>query len=355
MARNQSMNGYRTSGIRRIERLALAAAILGTLGISAARAQDGEAFYKTHKLTLGVPNAAGGGYDIYVRALGRHIAKHIPGNPTIVIQNVPAAGGMALANQLYNTAPKDGSYMGMVRGTVVQEQVYKNPQVQFDGRRFAWVGNMNSDHDGCIVTPRSGVKSIEDFYTHEVIAGASGVGAQSYSFPVVYRELLGMKFKVIAGYPGTPDRLLALERGELTGACGISTTMFRSQLSDAAKSGKIAFIAQGSATKDPLYPNVPNILDQAKTPEIRQALEFLFIPLGLGRALAAPPETPPDRLAVLRKATLETLKDAEFLADAGKLNVDIEPMDAEATARMVDKLFSTPPAVVDRLRAALAQ
>jgi tripartite-type tricarboxylate transporter receptor subunit TctC len=164
-----------------------------------------------------------------------------------------------------------------------------------------------------------------------------------------------MKFKVIAGYPGTPDRLIALERGELTGACGISTTMFRSQLSEHAKSGKVVFIAQGSATKDPLYPNVPNMLDQAKTPDVRQALEFLFIPLGLGRALAAPPETPPDRLAVLRKATLDTLADPEFLADAGKLNVDIEPMDAEATAAMVDKLFSTPPAVVDRLRAALGQ
>jgi tripartite-type tricarboxylate transporter receptor subunit TctC len=324
-------------------------------GVSAAGAQDAAAFYHSHNLTIGVPNGAGGGYDIYVRALARHMGKHMPGNPAIIVQNVPAAGGMVLANQLYNTAPKDGSYMAMVRGTVIQEQVYKNPKVQFDGRKFAWIGNMNSDHDGCIVTPQSGVKSINDFYTHEVIAGASGVGAQSYSFPVVYRDLLGMKFKVIAGYPGTPDRLVALERGELTGACGISTTMFRSQLSEAAKSGKVVLIAQGGATKDPLYPDVPNILDQAKTPDLRQALEFLFVPLGLGRALAAPPGTPADKLAVLRKATLDTLKDPAFLADAKRLKVDIEPMDAEATAKMVDTLFATPPAVVDRLRAALSQ
>jgi tripartite-type tricarboxylate transporter receptor subunit TctC len=339
----------------RFGRLGLAILFLCTLGVSAAGAQGAEAFYRSHNLTIGVPNGAGGGYDIYVRALARHLGRHLPGNSGVVVQNVPAAGGMVLANQLYNTAPKDGSYMAMVRGTVIQEQVYKNPKVQFDGRKFAWIGNMNSDHDGCIVTPQSGVKSIKDFYNHEVIAGASGVGAQSYSFPVVYRDLLGMKFKVIAGYPGTPDRLVALERGELTGACGISTTMFRSQLSEPAKSGKVVLIAQGGATKDPLYPNVPNILDEAKTPELRQALEFLFVPLGLGRALAAPPGTPPDRLAVLRKATLETLRDPEFLADAKKLNVDIEPVDAEATAKMVEKLFATPPAVVDRLRAALSQ
>jgi tripartite-type tricarboxylate transporter receptor subunit TctC len=332
----------------------LAAILLTTLGPRLASAQDAETFYRSHKLTLGSPNSPGGGYDIYVRALGRHIAKHIPGNPTIVVQNVPAAGGMALANMVYNTAPKDGSFFGMVRGTVVQEQVYNAPGVQFDGRKFGWIGNMNSDHDACIVADTSGVNSIDDLYRHQVIAGASGVGAQSYTFPVVYRELLGMKFKVISGYPGTPERLLALARGEINGACGISTTMFRSQLAGLAREGKIRLIAQGSAHKDPMYPDVPNILDQAKTPELRQALEFLYAPLALGRSLAAPPETPKDRLDVLRQATLATLKDPEFLEDAKKLNIDIEPMDAFETAQVVERMFATPPAIVARIRAALS-
>jgi tripartite-type tricarboxylate transporter receptor subunit TctC len=345
---------HRVRGFGRFIRFLGTISLACAFGAPAATAQDADTFYKSHKLTLGSPNSAGGGYDIYVRALGRHIAKYIPGNPAIVVKNVPAAGGMALANMVYNTAPKDGSFFGMVRGTVIQEQIYKAPGVQFDGRKFAWIGNINSDHDACIVTAASGIETIDDLYKREVIAGASGVGAQSYSFPVVYRELLGMKFKVISGYPGTPERLLALQRGELNGACGISTTMFRSQLAGLAKDGKIRLIAQGSAQKDPMYPDIPNILDQAKTPEQREALEFLYAPLALGRALAAPPETPKDRLEVLRKATSSTMADPEFLEDAKKLNIDIEPMDADQTARVVEKMFATPPVIVARIQATLS-
>ncbi len=345
----------RAAPVRGAGLLLAASALSYLVGSTAAAAQDAETFYKTHTLTLGVPNSPGGGYDVYVRALARYIAKYIPGKPSVIVQNIPAAGGMALANQLYNTLPKDGSYFGMVRGTAIQQEIYKSPQVQFSGRKFAWVGNMNSDHDVCIVSAGSGVHSIEDLYKHEIIAGASGAGAQSYSFPVVYRELLGMKFKVISGYPGTPERMLALERGELTGACGISTSMFRSQFSRLAENERIRLIAQGGVNKDARYPDIPNILEQAATPEVRQALEFLYVPLALGRSLAAPPETPKDRLEVLRNATRATMRDREFLADAKKLDIDIEPMDAGETKTMVDRLFATPPAVIARIEAALSR
>jgi len=320
-----------------------------------ARADDVESFYRSHTLTLGSPNSPGGGYDVYLRALARHLAKYIPGNPNIIVQNVPAAGGMALANQLYNTAPKDGSYFGMVRGTAIQEEVYKSPQVQFRGRGFAWIGNMNSDRDACIVAAGSSVHSVGDLYTHEIIAGASGVGAQSYSFPVVYQKLLGMKIKVISGYPGTPERLLALERGEITGACGISLSLLGAQFSRLIDEGKIRLIAQGALTKDPRYPDLPNILDQAKTPELQQALEFLYLPLALGRSLAAPPEVPANRLEVLRSAVIKTMHDSDFLADAKRLEIDVEPMAAADTKAMVERLFATPPAVVARIEDALLQ
>jgi tripartite-type tricarboxylate transporter receptor subunit TctC len=322
---------------------------------TAARADDVESFYRGHTLTLGSPNSPGGGYDVYLRALARHLAKYIPGNPNIIVQNVPAAGGMALANQLYNTAPKDGSYFGMVRGTAIQEEVYKSPQVQFRGRGFAWIGNMNSDRDACIVAAGSGVHSVGDLYTHEIIAGASGAGAQSYSFPVVYQKLLGMKIKVISGYPGTPERLLALERGEITGACGISLSLLGAQFSRLIDEGKIRLIAQGALTKDPRYPDLPNILDQAKTPELQQALEFLYLPLALGRSLAAPPEVPANRLEVLRSAVLKTMHDPDFLADAKRLEIDVEPMNAADTRAMVERLFATPPAIVARIEDALLQ
>jgi tripartite-type tricarboxylate transporter receptor subunit TctC len=322
---------------------------------SAARADNVESFYRSHTLTLGSPNSPGGGYDIYLRALARHLAQYIPGNPNIIVQNVPAAGGMALANQLYNTVPKDGSYFGMVRGTAIQEEVYKSPQVQFRGRGFAWIGNMNSDRDACIVAAGTDVHSVSDLYTHEIIAGASGVGAQSYSFPVVYRKLLGMKIKVISGYPGTPERLLALQRGEITGACGISLSLLRAQFSRLMDEGKIRLIAQGALTKDVRYPDLPNILDQAKTPELKQALEFLYLPLALGRSLAAPPEVPADRLEVLRSAVSRTMQDPDFLADAKKLEIDVEPMSAADTKAMVERLFATPSAVVSRIEDALLQ
>lgn len=338
----------------RLKFLCLAALVYCVVGATAAIAQDAAAFYRTHTLTLGSPNSPGGGYDIYIRALARHIGKYIPGNPSVVVQNIPAAGGMTLANQLYNTLPEDGSYIGMVRGTAIQEQVYKSPQVAFDGRKFAWIGNMNSDRDACIVSTGSGVHTIGDLYTHQVIAGASGVGAQSYSFPVVYQKLLGMKFKVISGYPGTPERMIALERGEITGACGISLSLFQSQFSNLLQEGRVRLIAQGALRADPRYPNLPNILDQAKSADVRQALEFLYLPLALGRSLAAPPQIPPDRLAVLRKATAETMQDPDFLADAKKLDIDIAPMSAEETSAMVDRLFSTPPAVVARIEEALS-
>jgi tripartite-type tricarboxylate transporter receptor subunit TctC len=340
--------------LRSLSALCVAVLIFCTAGGNGAAAQEVAAFYKTHTLTLGSPNSPGGGYDIYIRALARYLDKYIPGHPNVIVQNIPAAGGMALANQLYNTLPKDGSYIGMVRGTAIQEEVYQSPQVAFHGRKLAWIGKMNSDHDACVVSAGSGVHAIGDFYTHEIIAGASGVGAQSYSFPVVYQKLLGMKFKVISGYPGTPERLIALERGEITGACGISLSLFHSQFSRLVNEGRVRLIAQGAVRPDAHYPNLPNILDQAKTPDIRQALKFLYLQLALGRSLAAPPQTPPDRLAALRKATAETMQDPGFLADAKKLDIDIAPMSAEETQATVDELFATPLAVVGRIEAALS-
>ena len=336
-----------------IIRLILASATIISLA-NVARAQTDEVFFKSHKLTLASSSNAGGGLDTYARLLSRHIARHIPGNPTTIVQNVPAAGGIALANMVYNTAAKDGTYIGMVRGTVIQEQIYKNPQVQFDGRKFAWIGNMNSDYDACVMWAASGVRSVADFYTREIVVGASGAGAQSYSLPIVYNELLGTKFKVISGYAGTPERVLAMERGELTGACGINTSTFRSVLPQPYREGKLLLVAQAGETKDPAYPDVPNMLDQAKTPEAREALAFLFAPLSLGRSFATAPETPTARVALLRRAFNAAMKDPALIQDAEKLLIDIELMDGETNSKMIAQLYSTPESVVAKLQAALA-
>jgi tripartite-type tricarboxylate transporter receptor subunit TctC len=332
--------------------VAFAVALCG----ASAGAQDAETFYRAHnKLTLAAPSNTGGGYDTYTRLLGRHMPAHVPGNPTAVVQNIPAAGGMQVANVVYNTAVKDGTYLGLVRGTVVQEHIYGNTAALFDGRKFGWIGNMNVDYDGCIMWAASGVTSIKNFYTREVIVGASGAGAQSYSFPIVYNEILGTKFKVISGYPGTPERVLAMERGELTGACGITTSTLRATLDQPFKEGKILLIAQAGGEKDPTFPDVPNLLDEAKTPEARQSLLFLFGTLDLGRPFAVAPEVPADRVALLQRAFVESMQDPALVEDAKKLQVDIDFMDGARTRAAVDRLYATPKPAIDRLQAALAK
>jgi tripartite-type tricarboxylate transporter receptor subunit TctC len=326
------------------------ALMLLAAGASAAAADDAGTFYQGRKLTISVPNAPGGGYDTYVRALTEYLPRHIPGNPSIIVQNVPAAGGMVQANELYVTAPKDGSYIGMVRGTVLAEGVFKNPKARFDGRKFNWLVNMNSDVDTCIVSPASGIKTIADFYTKEAVAAATGVGAQSYSFPIAYNKILGMKFKVIPGYAGTPNRLLAMERGEVNSACGITVSTFRSQVAKFAQEGKVLLVAQAGLKKDPRYPDVPNVLDQAKTPEQQQMMHLLLAPLALGRPIAAPPGVPAARVAVLRKAMADTLADADFKARAKKVRIDVQSMTGKETAEAVEALSEASPAVVAKLR-----
>jgi tripartite-type tricarboxylate transporter receptor subunit TctC len=346
-------------GIRRwggrLGLIALLALVGPGVGASGAWAEDAESFFTSHnKLVFGTPSDAGGGYDTYMRLLSRFMPKYMPNNPTIVVQNIPAAGGMALANMLYNTAAKDGTFLALIRGTVVQEEVYKNPAVHFEGKKLQWVGNMNRDFDSCLFGAQSGVKTIADLYTKQLSVGASGAGAQSYSFPVVYNDLLGTKFKVIVGYPGTPERYLAIERGELDGACGITTSTLRSVLSEPLRDGKILLIAQAGSVKDPNYPNVPNLLDEAKTPEVHQALQFLYATLDLGRPIAVPAEVPHDRVELLRTAFGKAMIDPELVAEAGKLKLDVSWVNGPDTEAAINQLYATPDSVVKRLQAALA-
>ena len=323
------------------------------LGVTAASAQP-DNFYRGNKLILGASSGAGSSYDAYMRLLARHLARHIPGAPTIVVQNVPAGGGLVLANVIYNTAPKDGSYIAVLHGTVVQDELSDNPTVRFEARRFAWIGNMMSEVDSCVMSTASGVNSVEDFLTRDVVVGATGAGSQGYSFPLAYNGILGTRLKVVAGYAGTPERILAMERGEIHGACGITTTSFGSVVAAAASDGKVRMIAQAGEHKDARYPDVPNVLDMARTPADRQALGFLVSPLALGRPIAAPPETPPERLAILRRGFDQTMTDPEFLSEAEHLKMEIEPMNAATTAETVSRLFATPKAAIDRIAALLS-
>ena len=241
----------------------------------------------------------------------------------------------------------------MVRGSTLQQHVNNDPAVKFDGKKFGWIGNMNKEHDSCVVWNPSEAKSLEDIYTKELIFGASGAGSQSYSFPLVYNAVLHTKFKLIPGYGVLADRLVAMERGELNGGCGFNTGNIMSTMSSQYSQGKIRLLFQGGLTKDPKFADVPNILDRAKNEADRQALEYLLGTLELGRPIAVPPETPADRVALLRAAFDRAMKDPELLAEANRMQLPIEVMNAPETSDSVARLYATPRSVVARIEAVL--
>jgi tripartite-type tricarboxylate transporter receptor subunit TctC len=330
---------------------ALLMAALAGVFASPASAQSAEEFFRTHpKLVLGVPAGAGGTYDSYTRLLAHYLPKYIPGTPAVAVQNIAAAGGLVLANQTYNTAPKDGTFLAMVRGSTVQEHVNGNPAALFDGRKLAWIGNMNMEYETCIALQDSPIRAIEDLYDHEIIVGASGAGAQSYSFPLVYDEVLHMKFKVITGYASTPERYLAMERGELSGNCGINTSAIQATLFQQYQQGKIRVLLQAAMRRDPRFPDAPNVRDEAKSEPDRQALDYMFATLELGRPFATAGETPPDRIALLRRAFAQTMADPALIEEAAKLQLDINTMDGDECAASVARLYATPRSVIDRVQ-----
>jgi tripartite-type tricarboxylate transporter receptor subunit TctC len=318
-----------------------------------AHAQAAADFFRGKEITIGIPSDAGGGYDATGRLIAQYLPKYIPGNPRIIPQNNPAGGGLVLVNLLYNTAPKDGTYIGIVRGSALYEEIFNNPAVKFESLKFNWLGNFSRTQDGCVFSPSSGISTAQDLFKREITIGASGVGAQAYSLPKIYNDLLGTKFKIIVGYKGSGDRVLAMERGELEGACGITTGTLRSTFAGAIKEGKIRIVAQAGLSKDEQLGDVPNILDLAKNAEQRRALEFLFAQLDLGRAVAAPPGVPPERVKILRDAFEQMLKDPGLAADVNRMQLDFDPMDAKATIEMIEHFFATPKPIVEQIRVAL--
>ena len=241
-----------TTGLRVLRSRALAMASIRPAG-----AQTEADFYRGKTVTVGIPSDVGGGYDAHGRLLARHLGKYLPGNPTVIAQNVTAGAGLVLANNLYNTAPRDGTSIGIVRASVLYEEMFGNKAVRFKGLGFNWIGNINSAQDSCVFWTGVGVKEPGDFYTREHVVGADSVAGMDYSFPRVYNELLGTKFKIVTGYKGTPDRVLAMERGEIEGACGLTTGLVKSVLRRQYREGKIRVVAQAGLTRDPDFPDVP--------------------------------------------------------------------------------------------------
>jgi tripartite-type tricarboxylate transporter receptor subunit TctC len=313
----------------------------------------GAEIFKDKRLVIAASGGAGGGYDNYARLLARHYSRHVPGHPDIRVQNMNAAGGLVVANFTYAKAPKDGTFIGNIRPSVLFEQLFANKAVVFDGPKFHFIGNMNEDTDACMVWSSTGATSIKDFYSRELVTSASGRSAMSFSFPAVYNAVLGTKFKIILGYRGTPERILAMERGEIQATCGLTTSTVKSRLGREIKAGKVLVLTVAGNNPDPDFKKYPNMLDEAKTPDARAALKFLFSQMQPARTFAVPPETPSANVAVLRKAFTATMNDPAFTKDAVKRKTDIKWSTGEATQKMVEELYASDPKAVATVKAAL--
>jgi tripartite-type tricarboxylate transporter receptor subunit TctC len=314
-------------------------------------AQDAIAeFYKGKQVAITVGFGSGGSASLYSQVLARHMGRHMPGNPNFVVQHMSGAGGLLVTNSSANNAARDGTVFTITDRAVPLEPLLGNPNAKFDARRFGWIGNANVEYTTCIAWHTARVKTLADAFTHELVVAGTGAEATAVIFPKAVNKLLGTKIKVVLGYPGSTEILLAMERGEAEGFCAIGWTFVKLRKGEWLRDKKINVLFQMALKKHPEIPDVPFIPDLAKTPEDRQVFEFLFTPQEFGRAFFAPPDVPPARLAALRQAFERTLKDRAFLDDADKAGLEIQYVAGDEVQKQIERVYATPKTVIERAR-----
>jgi tripartite-type tricarboxylate transporter receptor subunit TctC len=329
-----------------------AAIVLAILASVTARAADVEDFYKGRNITMVIGYSVGGGYDLYARALAAHMAKHIPGNPTIVPQNMPGAGSQKVVNYLYSIAAKDGSVFGTFGRTVALEPLIA--KADFDATKLTWLGSITDESSICISRKDSPIADWHDLLTKEAKFGGLGPGTDPDIFTQAVNRLFGARIQLVRGYPGTSELTLAIERGELQGVCGISYGTLLSRHADWMKEKTINLIFQAGIRKQPDLPDVPFLSDLVKTDEERQIIKLLVAGQGMARPFAAPPDIPAERAAALRAAFDATLKDPDFLAQAKTSKMEVNPVPAATIQTMLKEIYATPKDVVAKAAAAMA-
>ncbi|HVY56637.1 MAG TPA: tripartite tricarboxylate transporter substrate-binding protein [Xanthobacteraceae bacterium] len=330
----------------------LLALCLALVSAVAARADDIADFYKGKTVHLIVGVDVGSGYDVNARVLARHLGAHIPGNPSIVVQNAPGAGSLTMTNSLYVNGPFDGTVIGAAFAGMPTAPLLQPGGVRFDPTKLQWLGNTNRETHVIYVWHTSPVQSLDELKDKELIMGAQAPGSSQFDFPKVANALFGLKFKVVSGYGSTSKINLALERGEVQGTIAAWTslkTLSAQWLADK----KIKVIAQWALRNNPELPHVPNMLDLAKTDADRDALRLVMARLDVGRPFFLPPNVPKDRVEALRRAFDATLKDPDYLAEAQKLKIDVDPLTGEELTALIEQVSRTAPETVARVRAAL--
>ena len=320
----------------------LLATLPATLAPTFSWAQSPADFYKGRNVELYIGYSVGGGYDLYARMLAKYIGRHIPGNPTIIPKNFEGAGSLRLANWLYNVGPKDGSVFGTIgRGTPF-DPVLGNAKAQFDGTKFTWIGSANNEVSICVAWQGNGITKFDDLMTKELVVGGTSSSADTDQFPKIVNGVLGTKMRIITGYPGGNDVGLAMERGEVQGRCGWSWSSVKSTHQAWYDQKKITVLMQLALEKHPDLPDVPLIIDLAKTDEQRQILKLIFARQVMGRPYLAPPGVPKDRADTLRQAFMDTMRDKDFLADTEKAQMEITPVPGDKLEALVKEVYATP-------------
>jgi tripartite-type tricarboxylate transporter receptor subunit TctC len=322
-----------------------------------ARAQNPVAdFYRGKTLTIIAASAPGGGYDLYARTIARHIGKHLPGNPTVVVSNMPGAASNVAAAYIANAAPKDGTVMGAIfMGAVVEPLFGKGPRTTHDPSKFNYIGNANKDVYTCLARADAPVKTFGDVFDRELVIGASADGASTRDFPELLKNLLGAKFKIVAGYPGTRQINLAMERGEVQGVCGQSWSSVSSNYPAWFKEGTVKVLAQEDSQG---YPDlnkhgVPRTVEFAKTDDQRRILELIYSQTAFGRPYIVAAGVPAERVAALRKAFMATMTDPELKAEAARIKLDVDAIGGEELQQEIVKMYATPPDILEKARRAL--
>lgn len=331
------------------------AAITGLFALLAPGVAQGQDFYSSKTVVINVGSAAGGSYDLYARMVARHLGKHIPGNPTVIVRNMPGANSGVMAHYIYEMAPKDGTALGAPLNTVPLTQVLEPAAAKFNAAEFNWIGAVSSPANLLATWHTSGVKTIDDARNKEVTIGATTPGTTMEMYPLLANSLFGTKFKVITGYLGGAEINVAMERGEVQGRGGNTYIAYRFQNADWIRDKKLNFVFQMTDERDPMMPDTPTLLEHAKTEEQRKILSVMVTTEAIGRSLIAPPNVPADRVTLLRKALMEMMKNPEFVADVEKAQLEISPIAGEKLQEMVRNLVATPADIVEKFKKAISR
>ena len=323
-------------------------ALLMVAGVTPAATQPSANYYagKTVKMIIGL--GPGGGYDLWARTVARHIGRHLPGNPTVISQNLEGAGSFRAASYMYGQAPKDGTVLALIARDASLGPITGSPGAQFDPTSFSWLGTPTTETNVCIAYKTAAVKTVQDLLEKELLVGDNGAGTGTGTYPKALNQLLGLKFRIIRGYASSADVTLAMERGEVEGYCeSLESVIGKRPEWIASRTVNVLF--QGGAQPHPDLKGVPFINDLAKNDADRKTIEFLYAGQGIGRPFLAPPGIAPQLLKMMRSAFDETMKDPDFVAEVKQRKLTLEPENGGYLEKLINRIYATPKPIVDRI------